>query len=265
MKIGVDAGALSIRDNRLKVGVYRVTYNLLRQLGALDKDNIYYLYSFTRIGQQLMDAFGPRMIDKVLHPTVGWFSVRLPLEMQVHPVDVFLGLSQALPKTTAHKIGFVYDIGFLHTPKSYPGSYEKLKKQTADLVARSDRIVTISHAVSDDLKKRYHVDESKITVAYPGVDSAFSHRGKRFVGKKPYFLFVGALKPGKNVPTILREFALFCKMQKKPYDLFLIGGDFWRDREIDETIARYHLGHSVRQLGFVPASGLATYYRGATA
>lgn len=33
MIIGVDAGALSIRDDRLKVGVYRVTLNLLRELG----------------------------------------------------------------------------------------------------------------------------------------------------------------------------------------------------------------------------------------
>jgi len=39
MIIGVDAGALSITDARLKVGVWRVTYNLLKELGRIDKTN----------------------------------------------------------------------------------------------------------------------------------------------------------------------------------------------------------------------------------
>ena len=46
MIIGVDAGALAITDERLKVGVWRVTFNLLRELSKLDRKNSYRLYSF---------------------------------------------------------------------------------------------------------------------------------------------------------------------------------------------------------------------------
>src|SRR3989344_1942694 len=101
MKIGVDAGALSIRDERLKLGVYWVNVNLLRELGKIDRKNTYYLYSFTPIDPELMESFGSRMVNKMLQPKVGWFSLRLPLELKLHPVDVFLGLSQAVPQSGA--------------------------------------------------------------------------------------------------------------------------------------------------------------------
>ena len=90
MKIGVDGGALSITDDRLKVGVYRVVYNLLRELGKINTENTYYIYSFLPIDRELMREFGPGMVNKVLRPQKGWFSLRLPLELSLNPVDVFL-------------------------------------------------------------------------------------------------------------------------------------------------------------------------------
>src|SRR3972149_3375119 len=137
MKIGVDGGALSITDDRLKVGVYRVVYNLLRELGKINTENTYYIYSFIPIEREVMKQFGPRMINKVLRPQKGWFSLRLPLELSLNPVDLFLGTSQAVPSSTSHNIGFIYDLGFLYYPDAYPGSYEKLKKQTRELVRKS--------------------------------------------------------------------------------------------------------------------------------
>ena len=97
MNIGVDAGALSISDERLKLGVYWVNVNLLRELRKIDTKNTYFLYSFAPIDRKLMVDLGPRMINRVLTPQRGWFSLRLPLELAVHPVDVFLGLSQGIP------------------------------------------------------------------------------------------------------------------------------------------------------------------------
>ena len=97
MTIGVDGGALSIADDRLKVGVYRVTFNLLRELGKLDVRNDYRIYSFLPIDRGAMDAFGTRIKNVVLAPSIGWATVRLPLELKLHPVDVYLGLSQSVP------------------------------------------------------------------------------------------------------------------------------------------------------------------------
>ncbi len=79
MIIGVDAGALSIHDERLRVGVWRVTYNLLRDLGAIDKKNEYRLYSFEPVDREVMRAFGPRMKNMVVRPKIGWSMIQLPI------------------------------------------------------------------------------------------------------------------------------------------------------------------------------------------
>jgi glycosyltransferase involved in cell wall biosynthesis len=265
MKIGVDAGALSIADNRLKLGVYWINVNLLRELGKIDKKNTYLLYSFTPIDREVMKGFGPRMRNKVLKPSRGWFSLRLPLELTVHPVDIFLGLSQAIPHSQSHNIGFIYDLGFLHYPEAYPGSQKKLIQITTDLIRRSDHIVTISRIVKDDIMKRYAVNNKKITVAYPGVDKTFTPIGLVYRGKRQYFLFVGALKRGKNIPTLLRAFAQFLKQSKKTYDLILVGSDYWLDPEISKTIKTLGIAKSIKQMGFVPDTKLAEFYRGALA
>ena len=265
MKIGVDGGALSITDDRLKVGVYRVVYNLLRELGKINTENTYYIYSFIPIDREVMQAFGPRMINKVLRPQKGWFSLRLPLELSLNPVDLFLGTSQAVSSSTSHNIGFIYDLGFLYYPDAYPGSYEKLKKQTEHLVRKSHRIIAISHSAKSDIEKELGLPGENITVAYPGVDSRFTKEGKTFKGKHPYFLFVGALKPGKNVPSLVKAFAEFLQKEKKVYDLYLIGGNFWNDPKIEKEIHAYKLEERVKKLGFVLDEDLPSYYRGAVA
>lgn len=242
MTIGVDAGALSIADDRLKLGVYRVTLNLLRELTKIDKKNTYRLYSFLPIPIN----FGPRMENRVLRPTRGWFSVRLPFELAAHPVDVFLGLSQAIPVSRARNIGFIYDFGYL--------PQRKLLRNTTDLVKRSDHIVTISQAVKKDIRRRF--GERNITVAYPGVEAIFRPAGPKYKNKNPYFLFVGALKRGKNIPFIISAFSKFQKDSKKPYDLLFAGSNLWRDPNIPKTI---------RFLGYVPDTKLAELYRGAVA
>ncbi len=269
MIIGVDAGALSITDVRLRVGVWRVTYNLLKELAKIDKKNEYRLFTFTPIGER----FGKNFKNVVVRPKIGWASLQLPIELRRHPVDVFLGLSQMLPHSSARTIGFIYDLGFLHHPEAYPGSQKRLVKITSDLVRRSDHIVTISHAVKDDVRKTYGVGEKRMTVCYPGVDETFTPhllngagfrpRGSTHKGKYPYFLFIGALKPGKNVPGLLRGFARFLESQKKPYDLYLGGGDYWKDPQIQKEIKALVLTSRVKQLGFIPDAKLAGYYRGA--
>lgn len=265
MTIAVDAGMLGEADDRLKVGVWRVAVNLLTQLGKLDRKNSYRLYSFTSIPQALMRQFGARMENRVLAPGTGWMSVRLPLEFMLRTPDVFLGLAQAIPRWGGKNIGFVYDLGFIHHPQAYPDSHAKLTTQTRKAVKRAQNIITISQATKEDILKTYDVSASKIRVAYPGVAKPFRAHGKRHNPKRPYFLFVGALKRGKNVPVLLRAFAAFQKQTNAPHELLLIGSNYWMDPKIEETIQELHLGNAIKTLGYVTDEMLASYYRGATA
>ncbi len=265
MIIGVDAGALSVTDERLKVGVWRVTYNLLRELGRLDHTNEYRLYTFSPIDRGVMRDFGPRMQNIVVRPMFGWSMIQLPIELRRHPVDVFLGLSQMVPFSTSRNIGFIYDVGFLRFPDAYPGSLKRLEYQTRQLVERSGHIMVISNTTKKDVMKAYHTPSDQITVAYPGVDKIFTFRGAVHHEKYPYILFVGALKRSKNVPLALRIFRKFLDKTSGKHKLFLVGGNYWEDPEIRKIIKAENMENSVTMLGHIPDNKLAAYYRGAQA
>lgn len=276
MVIGVDAGALSITDERLKVGGYRVTYNLLKELGQIDKENEYRLFSFAYIDRGAMEAFGPNMENRVITPASGWSSFWLPLELKRRPVDVFLGLSQSLPNSESHNIGFIYDLAFLYARVAYDKSYHQLKNQTVALVKRANHIITISESSKKDILNHYHILPERISVCYPGVDTRFTQNspsrsqgspGRWLKDNKqvPYFLFVGSLNKAKDLSLAIESFAIFLKKVKKPYNFLLIGGDYWPDPAINESIHRYHLEERIHQMGFVSDEKLPAYYRGATA
>lgn len=265
MIIGVDAGCLGIKDERLKVGVYRLSFNLLKELGRKNEKNEYRLYSFYPIEKRVMASFGQGMRNFVLRPKRGWFGLRLPLELRIRPVDAFLGLSQALPYSSSHNILLVHDLAFEHYPKFYPGSYKSLSKNTKIALKRADKIIAISESTKKDLVNLYGVLEDKIRVCYPGVDKNFNPKGKKFNLDTPYFLFVGALKRIKNIPLILKAFAQFLDKTKTQFKFILVGGDLWLDPEIPRTIREFNLEEKVLMTGFVKDQDLPKFYRGAVA
>jgi glycosyltransferase involved in cell wall biosynthesis len=266
MIIGVDAGALSISDERLKVGVWRVTFELLKKLSSIDTRNFYRLYSFAPIPKNILNKLGTNMMNIILTPSVGYMKFRLPLELMLRPVDLFLGLSQALPYMRhGKKIGFIYDIGFLLYPEKYGLSAGRLKNQTEDIADRSDDIITISQSVKTDIHTLYGVPNEKIHVCYPGVSSVFTRTGKKETKRYPYFLFVGSLWKGKNIPVLLSAFHRFINRTPLPHHLVLVGGDYWQDPEIGLTLKRLNLNTRIHFLGHVADERLAGYYRGATA
>ena len=169
MIIGIDAGCLGVKDEQLKTGVYKVAFNLLKALGKIDKKNEYRLYSFYPIGKKVMKSFGKRMKNFVLKPKKGWFTLRLALELKIHPVNVFLGISQAIPFSTSHNILLVFDIGFEYYPEFYPQSFKRLSRNTKNGVKRAEKIIAVSESTKKDLIKLYNVSEEKIKVCYLGV------------------------------------------------------------------------------------------------
>lgn len=266
MNIGIDGGALSISDDRLKVGTYRVAYNLVKELPRIDVKSFYRIYSFGGGGER-DQAFRRRNVSFIRLPRPGFQKLWQPLELLCNPVNTYLGISQSLPPTLydVKKIGFIYDIGFLDHPEYYRESYYALSSQTAAVVKRASHIITISKSSADSIRQRYGVSKEKLTVAYLGVENAFRPTGKKHESHNPYFLFVGALKPGKNVPFMLRAFREFLSVSEQTYDFFLIGSDYWLDPGIPATISSLGLRDRVKVMGFVDDATLATYYRGATA
>lgn len=272
MLIGVDAGCLGVKDERLKVGVYQMAKNLLLELGKIDQQNSYLLYSFYPLEKKLLLKFGRRMHNVVVRPSRGWLKIWLPLQLLKDKPDVFLALGQSLPQKLPfspllYTIGFVYDVAFEKFPVMYSTSLAKLQKNSREVVKNSNFILTISNSTKEDIVSLYGISAKKIKPIYPGVSKVFNPKGDKYNSEKPYFLFVGALKKIKNVPAVINGFSYFTKKTGLDYYLYLVGGDKWWDPGIKNILDKTPLKvqQQVKFLGFVDKEVLASLYRGATA
>ncbi|MBI3385196.1 glycosyltransferase [Candidatus Gottesmanbacteria bacterium] len=163
MKIGVDATVLA-DHNGVKAGNYHLAHNLLKALGKIDKKNEYLLYSYKPIAKELLKLYPKNFHNLILRPQKGWMQIRLSLEQIVRPVDVFLGLNQALPYFVKSKsMVFCLDLAFEKFAQ-YFANAKKLSWQTKRAVKIADQIIAISESTKNDLQDMYHVESSKIRV-----------------------------------------------------------------------------------------------------
>lgn len=268
MKIGIDAGCLGVPDKRLKVGVYQMAVGLLKALGKIDKKNNYILYSFIPIDKSLLKLFGANFINKVVKPSFFWSTIWLPIAVNLDKLDIFIGLSQYLPKIVKKikKIVYIYDLTFEKHPSFFPKSYNQLHRITKYAILNSDKLIAISQATKKDIIKLCPQAEKKIKVIYPGFNNRFKEikSEKNTYIKKTYFLFVGSLKESKNIPNLIRAFSLFCKNNKN-YDLVIAGSDFWMDNEIKTEVSKSSNEDKIKIPGFVSDFQLSSLYKNAAA
>ena len=114
------------------------------------------------------------------------------------------------------------------------------------LVARrADYIIANSEFTKQQIVERLAVSPSKVSVAYLGVSERFRPRDHNeaflraasLMGvSRPYILFVGNLKPHKNLKTLLRAFAQTCAHSDFDLQLAILGDDRkWKPGLVSES------------------------------
>ena len=111
------------------------------------------------------------------------------------------------------------------------------------------------------------VDPERVHVTPLGVDTAWPALGDApapYASDKPYLLFVGNLKPNKNLPGLLRAMEL---LSAHSFPRLLIAGklDGFRTGDGAAATAAAAFGDRVRFLGAVSDLELIALYRGASA
>lgn len=127
---------------------------------------------------------------------------------------------------------------------------------------RARALLCVSRATAADVCRLARVDRGRITVVHQGVDERWFAPAEAFPG--PYFLFVGNLKPHKNLGLLARAFARVAAAL--PHRLVLVGrrdGFFTGDPAARAALDA--LGGRVEHAGDVDDAALARWYAGATA
>jgi len=142
-----------------------------------------------------------------------------------------------------------------------------------NLVARkAAHIITISEYSKTQIVDRLGVPASKVTAIYCGVNGEFQpmERGAASAAvslglgiQEPYVLYVGSLKPYKNVSILMKAFAALRKRCDIPQRLVILGDDLkWKDSVASEC-ARLGIAKETSFVSYVGQELLPKIYAAA--
>jgi len=208
-----------------------------------------------------------------------WIQVVLPIRLFQLKADVLHAPSFFAPLFCPCPVVLtIYDTLYLTQAQHYGDRlfllYAKLFIKPA--VKRCALVTTISQASRAAILSTFGISEKKINVIYPGVNLRFRPmldgaeiarvREKYHLGS-PFFLFVGALEPRKNLPRLLRAFSLFLKARQgsENYQLLLAGPGGPAFEEVQHTAHQLGISDQVQLLGYITDDDIPSLYSAAEA
>jgi len=142
-----------------------------------------------------------------------------------------------------------------------------------NLVARkAQHVVTLSEYSKAQIVERLGVRPEKVTAIHCGVNGQFRvvDRQRAYAAvsealgiQGPYLLFVGSLKPHKNISTLLQAFALLRKRHDIPQRLLIVGDDARWKRHLVEECLRLGIDESTTFVPYVSQELLPKVYAAA--
>jgi len=137
-------------------------------------------------------------------------------------------------------------------------------------IARADRVICVSESARQGAIEHAGADPERTHTVPLAVDhdryrpiEGPRPRAVSSICPGPYLLWVGALEPRKDVPTLVDAFEQLAP--DIPHDLVLVGPDAWGAEAITERIARSPVRHRIRRTGWITEDTKADLYRHADA
>jgi glycosyltransferase involved in cell wall biosynthesis len=211
------------------------------------------------------------------HPLLSlfWFECRIPTVLRKYNADLFLSTDGILSlRSNIRQIGVIHDLNFIHRPKDLPATAAHFYNYFFPRYAgKAARLATVSEYSRKDISRSFGVPPENIDVIYNGCDNHFSpvsDAEKKEIRLKysdghPYFLFVGALHPRKNVEGLLKAYDHFRKGHQGEARLVIVGGKMFKTGTISETLDRMKYRNEVIFTGRIPDEELRLVYGGAHA
>jgi glycosyltransferase involved in cell wall biosynthesis len=271
VRIGIDARKL----HDFGIGTY--IRNLVRQLARLDQTTEYVLFGRPE-DTEFLGSLGANFRAVAL--TAGNYSIgeqfRIPLAIKREGVTLFHAPHYVLPPLVpCRSVVTIHDCIHLMFPQYLPNRLALSYARTSMAIAtrRATRIMTVSETSKRDIVKFFGTNPDKIKVIYNAYDKRFGLEPKvedvvrvreRYQLQDKFVLYVGNVKPHKNLERLLEAFHLLRQRGLGHVKLVLIGDDISKYASLRRAVHRYQLHQYVRFLGYVSEDTLAAMYRLAT-
>lgn len=187
--------------------------------------------------------------------------------------DVFHGVHYTLPPGLRVPATVTFhDATMLTMPEVHERSKRLWFQRAIPVgVARASRVICVSESARQGAIDHAGADPARTHTVPLAVDhdryrpgpGGARPDGVTAICPGPYVLWVGALEPRKDVPTLIDAFERVAG--DLPHDLVLVGPDAWGTEAITERIARSAVRDRIRRTGWVDEELKADLYRHADA
>jgi glycosyltransferase involved in cell wall biosynthesis len=229
-------------------GIGNFTYETLLIL-VREHPEVHFYFLFDRAYDPQF-IFAPNITPVVLFPQarhpflfIWWFEWSVANWLNKHRPDLFLSPDGFCSlRSPVKQLAVIHDISYEHYPQYVSRLQNMYYRHFIPRFARhATRIATVSEFSKNDIAAHYAVPEDKTDVVYNGIKEQFRQRFTRdeqqrarekYAGGKPFFLYVGAIHPRKNVVRMLQAFELFKAQTASNLQFVLAGNLAWQNKEV---------------------------------
>lgn len=252
-------------------GIGRYTYNLLKSLSSLDRQNQYFLYvkrGFFELNKRIPDFAVKNFKIKMDYFKEGPERVLGAIDIYHSPCPDFFKFQNG-----AKVIVTVHDVIFKAYPHGHTQSaLETTRKQFDQFLAKAAKIICCSKSTIEDLQKFYDVPRERTALIYQGVDKNIFYqlrseerlKAKRRIQelglKERFLLFVGTIEPRKNLGNVLQAFEQLKNKKRFAGQLVVAGMRGWLMENLEEMIGQLKFKEDVIFLGYLADEDLNYLY-----
>jgi glycosyltransferase involved in cell wall biosynthesis len=276
MRIGIDARFWN------ETGVGRYIRNLVAQLSVIDTENSYVLF----MREADRELFKPEKSRwTVVSTDIHWHSLseqlHFPQILDRQNLDVMHFPYFSIPiRYSRPYIVTIHDLILHHfatgEATTLPFHLYKIKLAAYKFImnraaANARKLIAVSHATAAEIHDHLHIESSKVSVIYEGVDSAINHQpstinpdsiGVNHQRYGKYFLHVGNVYPHKNAKRLIEGFD---QADIEGYKLLFVGKKDYFMEQLEKFVRHSGLEKKVMFLGFVSDMDLGSLYQNSAA
>ena len=268
VRIAIDARKL----HDFGIGTY--IRNLIGGLAKIDQTTEYVLLCREQ-DMGVAASLGPNF--RAVAEGAGHYSfgeqVSLPLAVRRAQADLFHAPHYVLPALTPGRtVVTIHDCIHLMFPEylKHRLGYAYARGSMWTAAHKADRIFTVSEQSKLDILKFFKVPPEKIVVTPNAIDERFlaepdpeflKQIRERYQLSQAYILYVGNIKPHKNLERLIEAFHLVRSEGRSELELLIIGDQISKLQSLRRAVHKHDLHRYVRFHGFVPQETLSVLYR----
>jgi glycosyltransferase involved in cell wall biosynthesis len=268
MRIAVNTRFLL--HNKLE-GIGRFTYETLSRITKACPEHEFIFFFDRKCSSEFV--FGKNVTPVELFPPtrhplliLWWFEIAVHAALKKYKADVFLSTDGFLClRSDVPQVVIIHDLAFKHFPEGINFTERAFYSFfTPRYLKKAAQVVAVSSYTRKDISASYRVPEHRVDIVANAAAAGFrplaeelkEQTRRKYANGKPYFLYVGAMHPRKNVATLLNAFDSFKSVTSSEMKLVIVGRKAWQTTAIENAYEQMTHKQDVIFTGRVPEEEL---------